>query len=274
MKPNKFNNKPKNKPKPNPRQNNNTFLQSNQVYIFGRHPVFAALANKKRKIYQILVSKNSENELKQFISHNKISCSNHLIKIVENEYINNLLPLGTTHQGFVLKTSPISLISYNQFLDKISGLKRENLPPILILDSLTDPQNIGAIIRSAVAFGLQNIFITQKNFPQNSPIIAKTASGMLEIVDLIAIQNLNSLLADLKKLGYWSVGLDGTAKTDIEEIKNYQPIALVLGSEGDGIRRLVKENCDLLVKININQTVESLNASNAAAIAMYEISRK
>jgi 23S rRNA (guanosine2251-2'-O)-methyltransferase len=254
-------------------QSSENFLLANQVCVYGKHPVFAALGNKKRKIYQILVSKNSEAELKQFIVDNKINCNQNLIRIVDNDYINSLLPIGSTHQGFVLKTSPITLISYNQFLDKIAHLTKENLPPILILDSLTDPHNIGAIIRSSVAFGFKNIVVTQRNFPLNSPVIAKTASGMLEIVDLIAAQNLNSFLADLKKAGYWSVGLDGEAKTDISTTKNYSPIALVLGSEGEGIRRLVKENCDLLVKININQEVESLNASNAAAITMYELSK-
>ncbi len=253
------------------KQNNEGFLSANQVCVYGKHPVFAALNNKKRKIYQILVSKNSEVELKQFITNNKINCDQHLIKIVDNDYINNLLPLGSTHQGFVLKTSPIPLTSHNQFLDKIANLSPENLPSLLILDSLTDPHNIGAIIRSAVAFQFKHIIVTERNFPLNSPVIAKTSSGMLESVELVAAQNLNSFLADLKKIGYWSVGLDGEAKTDISNIKNYHPAALVLGSEGDGIRRLVKENCDLLVKININPEVESLNASNAAAITMYEL---
>ncbi len=289
MKQSKFKPKPNHKPnhnssnhhqnskqnsRQNSGQNSESFLSSNQVCIYGKHPVFAALLNKKRKIYQILVSKNSEAELKQFIADKKINCDSHLIRITDNDHINSLLPIGSTHQGFVLKTSPINLISYNQFLDKIAGLEKENLPPILILDSLTDPHNIGAIIRSSVAFGFRNIVVTERNFPLNSPVIAKTASGMLETIDLIAAQNLNSFLADLKKLGYWSVGLDGEAKTDISASKNYHPIALVLGSEGEGIRRLVKENCDLLVKINIHPEVESLNASNAAAIAMYEVSRK
>ncbi len=284
MKQSKFNSKPNYKPNQKPTHNKTnhrssgqgleSFLLANQVCVYGKHPVLAALLNKKRKIYQILVSKNSEAELKKFIADNKINCDQNLIKIVDNDYINSLLPLGATHQGFVLKTSPITLVSYNQFLDKIAGCEKENLPPLLILDSLTDPHNIGAIIRSSVAFGFKNIVVTERNFPLNSPVIAKTASGMLEVVNLIAAQNLNSFLADLKKIGYWSVGLDGEAKTDISATKDYHPIALILGSEGEGIRRLVKENCDLLVKININQEVESLNASNAAAIAMYEISCK
>jgi 23S rRNA (guanosine2251-2'-O)-methyltransferase len=259
------------KPKLNHKPEN--FLSANQVCVFGKHPVFAALLNRKRKIYQILVSKNSEAELKKFIADNKFNCDSHLIRIVDNDHINSLLPLGSTHQGFVLKTSPIALTSYNQFLDKIAGVEKQNLPPLLILDNLTDPHNIGAIIRSAVAFGFKNIVVNERHFPLSSPIIAKAASGMLEVVDLIAAQNLNNFLLDIKKIGYWSVGLDGSAKADIDEVKNYSPIALVLGSEGEGIRRLVKENCDLLVKINITEEVESLNASNAAAIVMYEFSK-
>lgn len=275
MQQNKFH-KPIYKPKHNNtgKQNSESFLSANQVCVYGKHPVFAAIANKKRKIYEILVSKNSEADLKNFINENQINCASHLIKIVDNDHINSLLNTGATHQGFVLKTSPISLISYNQFLDNIADILPQNLPPLLILDNLTDPHNIGAIIRSSAAFGVLNIVVVERNCPVNSPVIAKSACGMLEIVNLIAAQNLNNFLSDLKKLGYWRIGLDGDAKSDISEAKNYQPIALVLGSEGEGIRRLVKENCDLLVKINTNSQVESLNASNAAAIAMYEISKR
>ncbi len=248
-------------------------LLANQVWVYGKHPVFAALLNSKRKIYQILITKNSEADLKLFIADKKINLNQNLIKIVDNDYLSGLFPFGSTHQGFALKTSPIAIIPYSQFLDKIKNLDKKNLPPLLILDNLTDPQNIGAMVRSAVAFGFKNIVITERNFPIHSAVIAKAASGMLEMVELIAAQNLNNFLADLKKLGYWSVGLDGFAKSSISEAKNYHPIAFVIGSEGEGIRRLVKENCDILVKIPMSGEVESLNASNAAAIAMYEISR-
>lgn len=246
-------------------------LTANQVWVYGKHPVFAALLNSKRKIFQILITKNSEIDLRNFLAEKKINLQQHLIKIVDSDYLFNLFPAGSTHQGFVLKTSPIAIVSHNQFLDKIKNLSKENLPPLLILDNLTDPQNIGAIIRSAMAFGFKNIVINERHFPIHSAVIAKASSGMLEMVDLIAAQNFNNFLADLKKLGYWSVGLDGEAKSKISEAKNYQPIALVIGSEGEGIRRLVKENCDLLVKIPMQDGVESLNASNAAAIAMYEV---
>ncbi len=246
-------------------------LTANQVWIYGKHPVFAALLNPKRKIYQVLATKNSEAELRKFILEKKISLNQNLIKIVDSDLLSSLFPIGSSHQGLVLKTSIITTISNHQFLDKIKNFDKTNLPPLLILDNLTDPQNIGAIIRSAAAFGFKNIVIQDRNFPTHSAVIAKAAAGMLELVDLISTQNINNFLADSKKLGYWSVGLDGESRSNISEAKNYQPIAFVIGSEGDGIRRLVKENCDLLVKIPMENAVESLNASNAAAIAMYEI---
>jgi 23S rRNA (guanosine2251-2'-O)-methyltransferase len=264
MKQNKFN-------KPNPKYND--FLSANQVLIYGKHPVFAALLNKNRKIYQILTTKNSQTELENFITNNKIINYQSIVKISDNDYINSILPQGSTHQGLVLKSSPTQTIPYQQFFDQINNFLPKDFPKLLILDNLTDPHNIGAIIRSAVAFGFKNIAVSKRNFPLDSPIIAKSACGMLEITQLIVFSNLNNFLANLKKIGYWRIGLDGDAKADINIAKNYQPIALVLGGESEGIHKLVKENCDLLIKISVNQEVESLNVSNAAAIAMYEISK-
>ncbi len=267
------------------------FLLPNQALIYGKHSVLAALANQNRKIYQIFATKNNENEIKDFIFNNKktdklinkinigrLNEIENLLKIVDNEFINEILPLGSVHQGLALKTSSPNFIHSQQFLTEITQITdktgKSNLPKILILDNLTDPHNIGAIIRSSVAFNFHYIAFTQRNFPINSPIIAKSACGMLEEVKLVAMQNLNVFLADIKKLGYWAIGLDGEAKNNISEAKNYQPLALVLGSEGEGVRRLVSKNCDLLVKIQMNPQVESLNVSNAAAIAMYEITKE
>jgi 23S rRNA (guanosine2251-2'-O)-methyltransferase len=249
---------------------NNT-IKKNFVWIYGKHPVFAVLLEKRREIYQILVTRNSEVELKNFIKEHKISISHNLIKLTDGNNINKNLPDFATHQGFAIKTSPINLLSENQFLDKTNNIKPEELPNLLILDQLTDPHNIGAIIRSAVAFGIKDIAVCAKTFPAQSAIIAKSSSGMVEMVDLISVNNINNFLHLLKKVGYWSVGLDGEAKVTISKIKDYQPVALVIGSEGVGIRKLVKSNCDVLAKIPMSQKVESLNASNAAAIAMYEI---
>ncbi|MFT6077769.1 MAG: 23S rRNA (guanosine2251-2'-O)-methyltransferase [Rickettsiales bacterium] len=247
-------------------------LPSNQVFVYGKHPVFAALLNDKRKIHQILITRNNEEDLRNFLKEKKVSLSPELIKVVEKDYFHDLFPSSATHQGFALKTSPIELISSNQFLDQTKKIAKENRPALLILDNLTDTQNIGAIIRSSAAFGFANIAVLSRNFPIQSPIIAKASSGVLEVVNLIDVQNLNNFLSELKKLDYWSIGLAGEAKLNIGKAKDYHPKALVVGSEGDGIRKLVKENCDLLVKIPMSGNVESLNASNAAAIAMYELS--
>lgn len=246
--------------------------QSNRVLLYGKHPVLSAIAHKRRKFYQLLITKNNEAEFKKFLAEKNIKFDNNLIKLVDNNYLNNLLP-DATHQGFALDASLIENIPEENFFDKIKKFDKENLPTILILDELTDPHNIGAIIRSAVAFGVKNIVITERNFSSAGAIIAKSSSGMVELVDLILAHNLNNFLGNLKKIGYWSVGLDGEAKTTIDKAKDYKPLALVLGSEGTGIRRLVKSNCDLLVKIAMNNEVESLNVSNAAAIALYECTK-
>jgi 23S rRNA (guanosine2251-2'-O)-methyltransferase len=246
-------------------------LPNNQVFVYGKHPVFAALLNDKRKIHQLLITRNNEADLRNFLKENKINLNSDLLKIVEKDYFYDLFPPGSTHQGFALKTSPIEIISGNQFLDQTKKIEKDNRPALLILDNLTDPQNIGAIIRSSAAFGFLNIAVTARNFPIQSPVIAKASSGVLEVVNLIDVSNLNNFLGELKKLDYWSIGLAGEAKLNVCKVKDYYPKALVIGSEGDGIRKLVKENCDLLVKIPMNGDVESLNASNAAAIAMYEL---
>ena len=245
----------------------------NQSLIHGKHPVLAALLNKKRQIHQIIITKNNQEDLKKFINDNNLTQYHKLINITNNDYINKLLPPNSTHQGLVLKCSPPPTTSHHQFLEKYINTHSQNLPPLLILDNLTDPHNIGAIIRSSSAFNFKNIIIPERSFPLNSPIIAKNSCGMLEITNLIIASNLNNFLLNLKNLGYWIVGLDGKAKTNVNQAKKYYPLALILGSEDKGIRPLVKTNCDLLVKININQEVESLNASNAAAIAMYELNQ-
>jgi 23S rRNA (guanosine2251-2'-O)-methyltransferase len=244
---------------------------NNQVWIYGKHPVFMAIANHKRKIYKIIISKNNKEELEKFLSEKQIRIDKNLIEVADNNVIASNLPEYAVHQGFALKTSPISFGDESNFINKISDLEKNNLPLILILDGLTDPHNIGAIIRSAAAFGVKNIVVSKHNFPKESSVICKSSSGMIEICNLIIVGNLNNFLADLKKIGYWCIGLDGSAKSAIGEVKDYKSIALIVGSEGNGIKNLVKKNCDLLVKIPINSEVESLNASNAVAISLYEI---
>ena len=160
-------------------------------------------------------------------------------------------------------------------LEELYALEEgEKRPTLLLLDQVSDPHNVGAIIRSAIGFGVTKIIFCEHNSPKENATIVKSSAGTIEMADLIVVTNFSNLIEKLKKIDYWCIGLAGEAKNDISIIKEYQNIALIIGSEGSGIRDLVKKNCDLLAKININDEVESLNASVAAAITLHEISKK
>ncbi|MDA0902225.1 MAG: 23S rRNA (guanosine(2251)-2'-O)-methyltransferase RlmB [Proteobacteria bacterium] len=241
------------------------------IWIYGKHPTFAVLLNNRRKAYKIVVTKNTKPALDQFLSKNKIKINPSLIRVADNGFISSLVSDSAVHQGFAVQASDLPTTTDKELILKLNKLGKDDLPPILILDQLTDPHNIGAIIRSAAAFGVKNIVITKHNFPKDGAIICKSSVGTIESVNMVVAGNLNNLLADLKNIGYWCLGLDGSARTNINQAKDYDNVALVVGSEGEGMRNLVKKNCDLLVKIPMSAEVESLNVSNAVAISLYEL---
>ena len=144
---------------------------------------------------------------------------------------------------------------------------------MVILDQVTDPHNIGAIVRSAAAFSADAVILTEYNSPSENNTIVKCAAGACESVPLVKVTNLASCMKTLKKEGYWIIGLDGHTETELNQSIFSDKIALVLGSEGTGMRKLTKDNCDYIAKIKISSNLESLNVSNAAAIALYEFSR-
>lgn len=242
-----------------------------QIWLFGTHPVKMALLNPTRKIFRILVTANNKKELEDFLKENNLVLDKKLIAIVTHEEIEAKFSTKVIHQGIALLCSNLNPISDNDFLAQVKNEKK--CGNIIILDQLTDQHNIGAIIRSAVAFGVKNVGLIKQNFGGETATICKSSSGAIEKANLILIGNLNDFILRLKKSDYWVIGLDGYGKNEFSEMKNFQNICLIIGSEGEGIRHLVKKNCDLLVKIPINE-VESLNASNAAAIALYQISLK
>jgi 23S rRNA (guanosine2251-2'-O)-methyltransferase len=160
-------------------------------------------------------------------------------------------------------------MNFNTFL-QCCKQHRDALPKLLILDEITDPHNVGAIMRTAAGFGINYIITTKKNSTKDSSVILKTSAGYSELMDLIEVTNLNRTLDELKSVGYFVIGLDGNTNNNIENLQDTKNICLILGSEGKGIRRLVKENCDFLYKIKTTN-VESLNVSVACAIAIYQI---
>ena len=245
------------------------------IWLYGKHPVFLALQKKRREIFEIIATKNSVNELEKFLQEKNLHNYAAKIKLVDGHFIDAIIGEGQIHQGLALNCSALPSKSQNNLLDELEKIKQrgEKLPTLLIMDQLRDPHNVGAIIRSACAFGVDKIIFPEHNFPKESAVINKTSSGMIENVDLFLVVNLSNLMAKLKELGYWCIGLAGEATELVDKIQEYKNIALVVGSEGEGIRDLVKKNCDLLMKISISDKVESLNASVAASIALREIAR-
>jgi len=243
------------------------------VWLYGKHPVFSILQKKQREVFQILATKNSIGELEKFFDAHNLAYLKPRILLVEPRAIDAIVGADQIHQGLALSCSVRPLKSQNNLLDELEKIIASNkaLPPLLIMDQLRDPHNVGAIIRSACAFGVKRIIFPEHNFPKESAVINKSSSGMVENVDLFLVVNINNLMAKLKDLGYWCVGLAGESAASVDKIREYKNIALIIGSEGEGIRDLVKKNCDLLVRIEMDEDVESLNASVAASIALREV---
>jgi 23S rRNA (guanosine2251-2'-O)-methyltransferase len=225
-------------------------------YMHGKHAVFAALNNPKRIIKNILCTNETFEQYKDII--NKFS-----YEIVTNNGLTQLLGYNHPHQGIAARVKSI-------FLNDVQDIDlSQNNCKIVILDQVTDPQNIGAIIRSAASFNITAMILPNDNAPDENSTIAKAASGALELVQVIKVTNLKSTMDYLKKHGFWIIGLDSHTTTQLNSEILSDKVAIVVGSEDKGIRRLVKENCDHLVKIPISNKVESLNVSNAAAIVFY-----
>jgi 23S rRNA (guanosine2251-2'-O)-methyltransferase len=189
---------------------------------------------------------------------------------VEAEAISRLLPPGAVHQGAALSCDPLPPLGLEEILAANSGGRRR---VVLVLDQLSDPHNVGAILRTAAAFGAGAVIVQDRHAPPQSGTLAKSASGALEIVPYVEVVNIARALDHLAEAGFWRIALAGDGGRPLAEAASGGDIALVLGSEGDGIRRLVREHCDAAAVIPIDKAMESLNVSNAAAVALYEIRR-
>lgn len=234
-----------------------------QLIIYGRHAVLSALKNPKRKIQKLLISAENKQEIENL--NLNISFS-----VVDKKDFTKFLPQDAVHQGLALYCQRLE--NYD-IMDLITLAENKEKCHILILDQVTDPQNIGAIIRSCAAFGTLGLIVQDKNSPLESGAMDKAAAGTIEFVSVARVTNLSRAIETLKENGFWVMGMDGYAETTIDKINKNGKIAIVMGSEGKGMRRLVQENCDSSVKLPISSNVESLNVSTAAAIALYELSK-
>jgi 23S rRNA (guanosine2251-2'-O)-methyltransferase len=190
----------------------------------------------------------------------------HRIEVVDSFALGRLLPAGAVHQGMAFKAQPLDGVALEDL-----GLPAQGV--IVMLDQLTDPQNVGAIFRSALAFGARGIVVQDRHSPALAGALAKAAAGATERLPCARVTNLSRALEKLADLGWRAVGMDGEAEQTLEQALDARPTVIVMGSEGDGVRRLVAEHCEVMARIPMPGGFESLNVSNAAAIALYEATR-
>lgn len=239
-----------------------TLRSPDNVLLYGRNAVEAALKNPARKLVRLMATAKNRDWLE---SNNRSSTVR--VDILESiESIIPLLPEGAPHQGVFLETRPLDESSIEDFRP-LDGQKNV----ILMLDQVTDPQNVGACLRSAAAFGARALITQDRNSPGESGVLARASAGGLEVIPWVRAVNLAQALETLKDMGYWHVGLDGNTEASLKSADLGDNVVIVMGSEGKGLRPLVLRQCDLVVKIPMSGAVESLNVSNAAAIALYEL---
>lgn len=233
-----------------------------EYWLFGTHAVACALTNPRRRLTRICLTAGAAERLKGHMARHHPRP-----EAVEPRALEKILPEGAVHQGVAALAVPLTPLTVEQALASAGGR------PLLLLDQVTDPHNVGAILRSAAAFGAASVVMTDRNAPPESGTLAKAASGALDVVPIARAVNLAKTIEECKRAGYWVAGLAGEAATAIREAKLTPKTALVLGAEGKGLRRLTAEHCDLLIRLPISSRMESLNVSNAAAVALYELMR-
>jgi 23S rRNA (guanosine2251-2'-O)-methyltransferase len=239
--------------------------------LWGSHPVLAALANPDRICRRLLLTADALRLHGPEIAALSQSRSLPQAENIGRSDLDGLLPPGAVHQGIAMVAEPLAPADITTLTELAQG--RDNAV-ILCLDQVTDPHNVGAVLRSAAAFGALGVVVPDRHAPDETGTLAKSASGALERLPLVRVINLVRALEELKEAGFWIAGLAGDAPTTLAGAKLSGRIVLVLGSEGEGLRRLTREHCDHLVKLPQTDLVESLNVSNAAAVALYELVRR
>jgi 23S rRNA (guanosine2251-2'-O)-methyltransferase len=225
------------------------------VILYGWHTVAAALANPERQIRKLFLTENAARRLGEENIDTRVPP-----EIVRPNEIDHRLGPDAVHQGLLAEAEPLPS-------PDIDTLAQEGI--VLVLDQITDPHNVGAILRSAAAFAVKAIVTTARHSPEATGVLAKSASGALELVPMVTVQNLARALGELNDLGFMTVGLDSEGSEDLGAVALQQPLALVLGAEGKGLRQLTRETCSVVARLDMPGEIKSLNVSNAAVLALY-----
>jgi 23S rRNA (guanosine2251-2'-O)-methyltransferase len=227
--------------------------------LFGLHAAEAALANPNRTVTRVIATENGAHRLGPLLTKRGLTP-----EAATPRDLDRLLGPDAVHQGVALEADPLPPVA----LDDI-----EPAGMVLVLDQVTDPQNVGAALRSAAAFDASGLVMTERHSPPLHGVLAKAASGALDLVPVILVKNLAQCLAELGERGFLRVGLAEDGATALETASLTRPLALVLGAEGKGLRQLTRQHCDLICRISTRSALASLNVSNAAAVALHWASR-
>jgi len=238
---------------------------SNRPRFWGRHPVSAALANPARTVRRVWGTREALAAFGGFPSDLPVTYA-------EVADLGRLVPQDAPHQGVVIEVDPLPDIWLGDLLEEAANEGPDR--PLIVLDQVTDPHNVGAVLRSAAAFNAIGIVTQDRHAPPESGALARSASGALETVPWVRVVNLARALDEIGEAGFWRIGLTGHTDRTLAQAIGSGRVALVLGAEGEGMRQNTEAHCDELAKLPISHKVESLNVSNAAAIALYAVATR
>ncbi len=241
-------------------------MYKSSFFIIGQHAVIEALRNPKRKVLRIFLTEESKKNI-----HKKSPNKNLLndVKVyfkTKKELDKYSTRENLQHQGYVAEIEHLQKPILKEYI------KEKNEMTLICLDGVTDPRNIGSLIRSAASFNIDGVIIKERNFPSESKLLYKAASGAIEYINIFEVSNINSTLKNLKEKNFWVYGFDGNGKKDFTDIEWKGNNVLLFGSEGSGMHKHTSKYADFLVKIEINEKIESLNISNSAAIVFHHLS--
>jgi len=243
-------------------------MNKSSFFIAGKHAVIAALNNPNRKVLRLFLTEESKKKIhrespkKNLIKDVKVffKTKKELDKYSKNE--------GILHQGFIAEVEHIEKLELKEFIKNYNNLT------FVCLDEVTDPRNIGSIIRSAASFNINGLIVKERHFPRESKLMYKSASGCIEHLNIFEVANINTTLKYLREKNFWIYGFDANSKKDFTEIKWEGNNILLFGSEGFGMKKHTEKYTDFLVKIDINDNIESLNISNSASIVFHHINQR
>ena len=246
-------------------------MEKTTFYIAGRHAVTEALRNPKRRVLRIFVTEDSKKSLNRANENEDLLKNIKIYFKTKKELDKYCSKDQITHQGLVAEVEHLDKLSIKDFIMENENRSNMNL---VALEGITDPRNIGSIIRSAVSFNIDGIIVKERSFPNESKLLYKSASGCVELINIFEVSNINTCLRYLKSKNFWISGFDLDGKKNFTEHEWKGKNVLLFGSEGEGLKFQTKKNVDFLFHIQINKKVESLNVSNSASIVFHYIDQK